>query len=199
MSNARRFVYRPRHPRTFKELREHLSATSPEEVWSEIENEHGPPRSMTDAALNERLTTELRIAEFLDQGLRVPTAVAERVLLDVIGRLRHEARAAGSVEVKQSIIEANRLLQRWRAGLPRRPKHRPRKSFAERLVMVEAVREFDQRRLLLMRTDRLKLYDAIDAAAKEIAPKYEVSHATLISWWQHPGRWWRRRWRARQV
>jgi hypothetical protein len=185
MTPRQPFVFRPR---TIEDLREQLSGT-PEEIWSDIEDEDGPLDLMSDAALKQRLTTRLSIAVriFGQDGLRVPPAVFVRLISAEIDRLRREARAAGLVEVKQKLIDANRLLQRCRASLPRRPKHRPAKSFARRIAETEAIHEFDLRRRQLMRSGHAR-DEAIDQAAEKVAFEYGVKPATLISWWQHPGR-----------
>jgi hypothetical protein len=186
----RRFVYRPR---TLEDLRQHLSVP-PEEAWSIIEDEHGPPKSMTGEALKHFLTTQWGIAAkiFGHDRLSVPAAaVAERVLSDVIDKLRRTIRTMPPGEdrqqVKQQVDAVNREFKRWRAKLPRRPRHRPRKSFARKVDESEAIHEFDLRRRQLQQSGCTR-DEAIEQAAERIASKHGVKAATLISWWQHPGR-----------
>jgi hypothetical protein len=179
------FVYRER---TLEEFRQRFRR-NPEEVWWNMEAELGPPKSMTDDQLQQCLRLSLRSAEITGEDhVRVPPEVADRVLSDLIDRLRRYARGMGSVESKQKIIVINRLLTQWRRSTIRpRPRHRPRKNWFERFVQDEAVREFNQRRSQLTESG-LRRDDAEDKAAAEIGANYEVSPATLISWSAHPGR-----------
>jgi hypothetical protein len=183
--------------RTIEDLRRHLSRGTVEDDWLSIEDEHGDLDRIDDKELKDLLRGQLRIADILGrQGISVPAIVFPRILEAVIDQLRRAARAADD---KRKIVECSKMLKRFRATLPRRPRNRPRHDYAQRVAQEQAVREFEDRRLQLMRHDRLAGNAAIVQAAQDVAPCYDVRPATIVSWWAHPERRPHvRRWRAAQ-
>jgi hypothetical protein len=166
--------------RTFESEARRLARRSPQEVWRAIEDDFGPLNRIADDDLKQCLRTHLRIADITGdpRRLHVPPVIAARILIETLRR------AADA----QSISEAKRLQRRLRTRLPGRPKLRPVKNRIERYVRERAVQEFDRRQWAL-RGRGLSREDAIARAAEEAALDSGVSPDTVISWWQHQGRW----------
>ena len=172
---------------------------TPEEVWEHIEDEfgalnqparrNGKPRlgMIDDAELKQRLTTELRFAEWRgDTTLRVPREVAERV----IGAVLEKCRGGEPAALKRADTALRRFSKQTRAAKGRAA-HAPRKNWLAQLLQDEACDRLLERQRELM-ADKTKNYshpnyDALHQAANEIAPQYAVSADTLISWLANPG------------
>ena len=181
----KRYVYRPP---TSEDMRRRLSERNGDRFWQSVEDDYGPLESVEDDKLKRTLRTHLDISEILGTNiLPVPTEVARRVFTDLIDKFRRSAKAANSIDAKRAIISVNRDLEAWVSTLPRRERNRPRKNWFQQALESEAVRELELRRRQL-KDSGLTSNEAINKAAAEIAPDYQVKPATLISWWKHPGR-----------
>jgi hypothetical protein len=127
------------------------------------------------------------VARVRSEPLTVPAVVAEKVLTSVVNNCRVNA----STSNRRMLTEAKQLLRMLRAHIRAqnpRPRHRPKKNWFLKRAERIAVGELKRRCRELMYAEGLSRGDAIDQAAEEIAPGYDISPGTLISWYANPAR-----------
>jgi hypothetical protein len=167
--NKRAYQYRPRQ---ISDLRHHLDCT-PEDLWSQIEEECGPTDEFDDDLVKVGLTGELlkhhlrreliiRQQFFGEHSLLVPPEIAARVFTAVLKKC-----TPAPATDRDTLNDARRLLcvmlRRLRAARPR-PAHRPRKNWWLRRRDLIACYELEARRRELQRSGSSR-HDAIAQAA----------------------------------
>jgi hypothetical protein len=170
-------------------VRRRLLRSDPEEVWRQIEDEFGPIYKIADDDLKQILETELVVAELDGRpALHVPAEVAERVFEALIDTCRRATRSFGDPEGRALRV----MLTRAKKGVPSlkqlRPSqapNRPKDSGWYIRHKRAARHELRLRKRALMRKTGLSSSDALERAAEEIAPGYNVKPSTLLTWFGH--------------
>ena len=136
-----------------------------EDDWWAFEEQRGPADWMDDEDFERALKIIASRCSIRGEPMRVPREAVFRVFEKVLDRCARNRNA--SPADRSAIARTRRLLTRVK---PRKPKHRPRKSWWLKRQATMAVGELWRRVFELVYTEGLSRDDAIKKAAKEIAP-----------------------------
>jgi hypothetical protein len=151
-----------------------------DEFWLGPDAYHWGLRNIEDADLILYVADQLQSGLAAEEKLRFPTEVVLRICARVLELCLPNATPDERITIER--------LQRAIERLQRRPNNRPHRPWYYLEDMGQIVEDVKVRRKEIMLREKMKYYDALVQALKEVASDYGMEKDTLRTFYQNPGR-----------
>ena len=175
--------FKPRDPRV------RIRQGTVEDDWWAFQEQWGPADWMDEDDFERSVKIIASRCSIRGEPFLVPPEAVFRISEKVLDRCARNRNA--SLADRSAIAQTRQLLKREK---PQKPKNRPRKSWWLKREANMAVGELWRRMHELVDKEGLSRGNALDKAAKEIAPDVPIGRgrsvkpSTLIGWFANPGR-----------